>query len=438
MKNPGFDFRFTLRYLLSLAICAASIYVYIIYDWNSTTEQIIDENPITVTLKKGTVLADRRDVNDHSKICELPKTVDATILGMSISNHNVLVATEDGWRGFVDKKDIPEGAIPEDHAFPGFNDELGLRYSSSIEGFEGKRLEELESELGFATAIIPSKEGFTAIFRIELYNSADHNVYYNPGIRFIDSLAVDTVLNAATREWSWTQWNPFFRIPLWLGYKTTPEQWKGHMSLQDSGNRSIDIWYSSDNGFWQAIVNIALFFLYISIIFFIIFRLPILPVYPLITFVKYNYHFDADTTIGILFIIFAFFYITVTPFITIVLSTGIWNLIWFIIILGGGMYVFSKLSQKVEENKCPSCNRYDSYELTDHVYSHTTIEQRSRQHTTNETRRGTTSSGESVNVNVRVHHTTYYDVEVKHFNDTYTCRYCGNKKYTTSTEETEI
>ena len=80
MKNPGFDFRFTLRYLLSLAICAASIYVYIIYDWNSTTEQIIDENPITVTLKKGTVLADRRDVNDHTKIGELPKTVDATWL----------------------------------------------------------------------------------------------------------------------------------------------------------------------------------------------------------------------------------------------------------------------------------------------------------------------------------------------------------------------
>ncbi len=438
MKNPGFDFRFTLRYLISLAICAVSVYFYFIYSWDNTSTPIVDEDPVTITLNKGTALYVDKDCYDAHKFAELPRSTKATVLAMNIAYHNLLVATESGYRGFVKVEELPEGTIPEDHQFPGFDDVMGYCYSSFLEGFEGKKLEELESKLGFATSIEPTRAGFLASFSMKVFNSEDHQVYVRPKILFVDSLATDTILNKPLREWSWTQWNPLFRLPLWLGYKQTPKQWKGNMSLKDEGNTTLNIWYKSDSGFWQVVVNIILGIIYISLVFFIFIRLPILPFYPVITFLKYNYRLDAATTNGILAIIFFLVYLILTPFFTILLSSNIWNLIWTILLFGGGIYVYSKLAGKIKANKCATCNRYDSYELIAHEYSHTTIEQRARTHTTNETRRGRTTDGQYVDVNLEVHHTTYYDVEVKHFNDTYKCKFCDALTFSTSTEETEL
>lgn len=438
MLNPGLELRFIHRYVLSLAICAAACYLFFIYNLRYSTEQVIDPAPVTVTLKKGTVLYYNSACNSNVELCKLPKTTKATILASVEANHNLLVATESGFRGFVNKKDFADDEIPQDHPFPGFDDVMGHRYSSSIEGFEGKRLEELEQEFGFATGIVPTENGFLATFRMELYNSSDDQVYWNPSVRFIDSLAVDTVFEHRGREWSWTQYNPLFRIPIWLGYKVTPHQWEASFAQQDTTRRTLDIWFGFDPWWLRAICNVLLGIFYIWLVFFILIRLPILPFYPLVTFAKYSYRLNADMAIGLLFILHVIAYLALVPFIAMNFSTGIWNMIWMLVLFFGGMYAFGKLTGKIEAGKCPTCNHYDSYDLTEHKYSHTTIEQRAETHTSHETRRGRTTSGQSVDVDVEVHHTSYYDVEVKHFNDTYTCRFCGSLKHDTSTEETRL
>ena len=438
--NMGLDKRFILHYSISLVICGVLLYLFFFFRQKNTVP-VIDENPVTVSVPAGTQFYRDPSCAEKYELDKLPKTATVQILAMAADNHNLLVQTTDNnRRGWLKLDVFQEGVIPADHPFPGFYDSEGHRFSSSLKGFEGKRLEDLEKKYGTAVAVVPEKDGFVAHFQTELYNVEDHMTYTDLAFRFKDNLATEIILSEETaKKWSWSQYSPLFRLPIWLGYKVTPKQYKGTVTLQDpSYIKHINLWVKFESGLLQILCNVLLFFLYVAIALFVLIRLPLYALYPLPVYLKYSYKFSASTTNYLLALYFFLAYILVTPFIAMNLSTSsIWNLIWTLLVLGGGVYVFRKWSRDIEENKCIDCNRYKSYELTSHEFSHTTIEQRVETHTTNERRSGTVN-GQSVLVDVPVKHVCAYTVEVKHYNDIYTCSFCGHEIHTESTTERRL
>lgn len=441
--NLGLDKRYILYYLLSLVICGVLVFYFFFFQ-QKTSVPVLDPNPVTVSVPAGTMFHRLPSCPEHSELGKLPKSAKAQILALSTETHNVLVQTTDnGRRGWLKKEVFKEGVIPEDHPFPGFYDNKGYRFSSSLKDFQGKRLEELEKEYGTAISVMPDKKkgSFEARFRMELYNKEDHVTYTDPAFRFVDSLATEIILpEQYAKKWSWSQYSPLFRLPIWLGYKVTPKQYTGSTvtMLDSTHGKSVNIWFKFKPDWLRIICNILLVIVYLAFIIFVFIRIPLYAVYPLPIYLKYNYNLSASATNGLLGIIFFLVYLLMAPFIAMDLATSsIWNLIWTVLLLGGGIWVYGKWSADIEENKCVRCNRYKSYECTRHEYSHTTIEQRTVVTTSHETRSGTVD-GHHVTVDVPVEHTDTYKVEVKHFNDTFTCRYCGREYHSTSTEETRL
>lgn len=434
----GFDKRYILRYLLSIIVCAAVIAVFFFLDKKSSVP-ILDKDPVSVKVPAGTMFYLNDECTDNCELGKLPRLASAQIMAISRDNHNLLVQTTDnGRRGWVKKDVFKEGTIPQDHPFPGFYDERGHRYSTSLGDIEGKRLEELETEFGTATGIVPEKKGFVATFRMELYNKEDKQTYLDPSIRFADSLATELILpEKQAKKWSWAQYSPLFRLPIWLGYRVTPKQYTGLVTMQDNYHKSIQPFFKFKPQWLRMICNFLLGIAYIAFIFFVFIRIPLYSVYPLPTWLKYNFNLSASSTNAILGLIFFIVYLAFTPFIAMDLSTSLWNVVWTVVLLGGGIYVYNKWSNDIEEKKCSSCNRYNSYDLTEHRYTHSTLEMRSETTTRHETRHGTVD-GHSVSVDVPVSTTRHYTVEVKHFEDTYTCRFCGEEIHETSTEEREV